>query len=473
MQLDAVTAELRPRSDWEAVDLGFAMVRRDFWRCLIVWWMGMLAPTLLFGYLLWNLPALFIVIFWWIRPMGSRMVLYQISRRLFGEQPSWKSIWKELPKACTRRFFYRFIWARFSPWLPVTLAVEDLEGLRGKAYVQRCRQVVRRGESTMMWIFFISELAIGWIALGVYMLIFAFIPEGQNGAFEEAFLSWDPNHPHEIPLLILRSISACVVVGISLTDLFLTGAGFGIYTNNRTWLEGWDVELAFKRIAQRLAKLAIIAGAFWIAFPYAHAQNEKTPTQVIEQVKADKDFIVHTVIDKIPKQAATPDWSIPSWFGTLIDVILIVALMALVALIGWLIWKYAGRPSRGISNSPVIKPLPRIVMGMEVAPDTLPADVPTAAWQLWQQGKHQEAIALLYRGSISRVIEIGHLEIQESDTEGDCMRRVEQAGANAHPDYFRRLTRLWINLAYASLHPADADVQQLCQQWPFAERRAA
>ena len=34
MRLDTVTAEIRPRSDWEAVDLGFAMVRRSFWRCI-------------------------------------------------------------------------------------------------------------------------------------------------------------------------------------------------------------------------------------------------------------------------------------------------------------------------------------------------------------------------------------------------------------------------------------------------------
>jgi hypothetical protein len=40
MRLDEVTAEIRPRSDWEAVDLGLAMIRRDFWRCLSVWWLA-------------------------------------------------------------------------------------------------------------------------------------------------------------------------------------------------------------------------------------------------------------------------------------------------------------------------------------------------------------------------------------------------------------------------------------------------
>ena len=118
-----------------------------------------------------------------------------------------------------------------------------------------------------------------------------------------------------------------------------------------------------------------------------------------------------------------------------------------------------------------LAPPARVVMGMAVSPDTLPTDVPAAAWLLWQQGRHQEALALLYRGAISRVIEIERVEISESDTEGDCMRRVEEAGAAVHPDYFCGVTGMWIRLAYAGVSPADSEVQALCQQWPFGGRR--
>ena len=129
MQLDAVTAEIRPRSDWEAVDLGFAMVRRDFWRSITVWWLALGIPAAIGAVVLWDHPLILLTLFWWLKPAGSRMVLFGLSRRLFGEVPSWRLIWREIPRAWTRRFFYRFVWARFSPWLPVTLAVEDLEGL--------------------------------------------------------------------------------------------------------------------------------------------------------------------------------------------------------------------------------------------------------------------------------------------------------------------------------------------------------
>jgi hypothetical protein len=71
------------------------------------------------------------------------------------------------------------------------------------------------------------------------------------------------------------------------------------------------------------------------------------------------------------------------------------------------------------------------------------------------------------------VMELGRVEIHESDTEGDCMRRVEQAGAAVHPDYFRGITGMWIRLAYAGISPPDSEVRALCDQWPFGGRRAS
>jgi hypothetical protein len=68
-------------------------------------------------------------------------------------------------------------------------------------------------------------------------------------------------------------------------------------------------------------------------------------------------------------------------------------------------------------------------------------------------------------------MEQGRVEIQESDTEGDCLRRVMQAGADVHPDYFRGITGTWTKLAYAGISPPDLEVQALCRQWPFGERR--
>ncbi|MEO5714525.1 MAG: DUF4129 domain-containing protein [Luteolibacter sp.] len=479
MRLDEVTAEIRPRSDWEAVDLGFAMVRRDFWRCFTTWWLALLLPTMIAGFFLWDHPLLLLVLFWWCKPAGSRMVLFEISRRLFGEQPAWRSMWREIPRAWTRRFFYRFLWARFSPWLPVTLAVEDLEGLRGKTYKQRCGQIVRRGEGVVMWVYFASEVVAAWITLAILALVHMLIPDGQDSAWQLALDTWNPDEPMDIPLLILRTACVCTMLAISLTDIFVIGAGFGIYINNRTWIEGWDVELAFKRLAQRLTKAAVLVLAF-IALGICgnvHAKETRAPAEVIKEVKANPDFKVHTVTEKVSKKkpgSVSAGW-LAGLGGMLSVVFQICAVTLLIGFVGWLLWRYRHVfKVRGlIGGGDGFKPSARVVMGMEVTSISLPDDVPTAAWALWQEGKHQEALALLYRGSISRVIELARVEIHESDTEGDCLRRVQTAGPVAHPDYFRGITGAWIRLAYAGVSPADAEVHTLCQQWPFGERRAS
>lgn len=529
MRLDTVTAEIRPRSDWEAADLGFAMVRRSFWRCITVWWLAMGLPLAVAGVLLWEHPIAVLALFWWCKPAGARMVLFELSRRLFGEEPSWRSVWREIPRAWWRRFFYRFIVARFSPWMPVTLAVEDLEGLRGKAYRQRCGQVVRRGEGVVMWLYFIADAASAWIGLAILALVMMLMPEGQDAGWQEAVESWDPNYPMEIPLLITRWVVACVMAAISLTDVFVTGAGFGLYINNRTWIEGWDVELAFRRLAQRLGKVTALLLAAFLFTGAVKAQESAPPLQAppatefettapdeenplvetpppsdpdtqaadtpppppedesavaddgedkdspeakIREIKADPAFQVHKVTDRIPKNASSAKFGAPIGFLGFLGTVFGICVVALVlGFLGWLVWKFrhvfkAGAP---VPREAGVLPTARVVMGMEISPDTLPSDVPMAAWALWQNGRHQEALGLLYRGSISRVMEIGRVEIHESDTEGDCMRRVETAGPVAHPAYFRGITGMWIRLAYAGIIPADSEVEVLCAQWPFGK----
>jgi len=284
------------------------------------------------------------------------------------------------------------------------------------------------------------------------------------------------------------------MVSKSVADLFVIGAGFGIYINNRTWIEGWDVELAFRRMARRLQKLVPLLAFCAIVFipTQVHsATAEADPAQVIREVKALPEFKVHTVKERVPQETSAPSWleRFLRWlnFGSgsgagflsgleLISRFFILCVVAAaIGLILWLLW--INRHALLIKGSPIEKCAPptvaRVVMGMDVSPETLPADVPAAAWHLWNEGKHQDSLGLLYRGAISMVIARGSVEIHESDTEGDCLRRVDAAGPSAHPGYFRSLTRAWLAMAYAGMRPDNHTVQSLCETWPFHERRNA
>ena len=479
MRLEDVTAEIRPRSDWEAVDLGFAMVRRDFWRCFAVWWLALLVPVLIAGWFLREMPLVLAMLFWWWKPVGSRMVLFELSRRLFGEAPGWKAVLREIPRAWFRRFFYRMVVARFSPWLPVTLAVEDLEGLRRKPYHQRAKQLARRGDGVVMWLYFAADLTAAWLALSLFAIVIMMMPEGESGPWQAALESFDRNRPFDIPLVISWTAAACSMVGMALVDLFVTGAGFGVYVNNRTWLEGWDVELAFKRLGQRLGKIAamlLLAASVFFA-PPLHAQQPATDGEIMREVKSHEDFKVHSETYKIPVQkskSSSSGWS----FGNLPAYVALVfgytVLAVLLGLLVWIIWRnrHAFRLPKGAEGRLKDAPSARMVMGMEVTAESLPKDIPTAAWALWAAGRRHEALALLYRGTISKVIDVARVEIQESDTEGDCLRRVVDAGGSAHPDYFKGLTGAWMRLAYAAQEPPEVEVRALCDGWPFREGRA-
>jgi hypothetical protein len=184
---------------------------------------------------------------------------------------------------------------------------------------------------------------------------------------------------------------------------------------------------------------------------------------------------VHKVTDRVPKEKKTSPTLLPlKLLKVLGQVFAVCAVVLSVSFISWLIWKnrhvFMLRGGGGETGDKSVRTA-RVVMGMEVSPDTLPADVPGAAWALWQAGRQQEALGLLYRGSISRVMEIGRVEIHESDTEGDCLRRVMQAGAAVYPEYFCGITGAWVRLAYAGISPQDGEVALLCGQWPFGERR--
>ncbi len=474
MRLEGVTAELRPRSDWEAVDLGLALVRRDFWRLFASWWLGMLPVIALSPFLLRDYPMLLVLLCWWWMPVGSRLVLFVLSRRLFGELPRWKEIIRELPRACVRRFGFRMLWARFSPWRPLTMAVEDLEGLRGKEYVQRVRLLLRRGDATVVMLALWRAALTGWLALSVFFTAMMFLPSGQSEEWKALVDAWNDDSWGEIPAAVGWLGLVSLLLSMSLVDVFATGAGFGIYVNHRTWIEGWDVELAFRRLGNRLRGAGTALLALLLVFgmtPAAEAEVEAGPKETIEQVKAHENFTVHSVEERV-RTPSSWSWGDVSWLAGIAQALMWLILGAFVAFIVWLIWRYRHllRGSGGVAAKRVPPPQARVVMGMEVAPESLPPDIPAAAMELWRVGRRQEAMSLLYRGTISRLIATGGVEIAESDTESDCLRRVA-AEAAAHAGYFSGLTETWMRLAYGRSAPPDEAMQELCASWPFAEGR--
>ena len=65
--------------------------------------------------------------------------------------------------------------------------------------------------------------------------------------------------------------------------------------------------------------------------------------------------------------------------------------------------------------------VPTHVRDLDIRPESLPHDIGAAARALWDTGEHRAALALLYRGLLSRLAYTHGIPIRDSSTEGDCL----------------------------------------------------
>jgi Domain of unknown function (DUF4129) len=110
-------------------------------------------------------------------------------------------------------------------------------------------------------------------------------------------------------------------------------------------------------------------------------------------------------------------------------------------------------------------PLPAAVFGLDIRPESLPADVPGAAWSAWERGEPATALGLLYRAAIASLVRREGLPVRESWTEGDCVDFVRRKSGRELADYFARLTRAWQTTAYAHRPPQTDEARALCTTW--------
>jgi hypothetical protein len=105
---------------------------------------------------------------------------------------------------------------------------------------------------------------------------------------------------------------------------------------------------------------------------------------------------------------------------------------------------------------------PTHVRDLDIRPETLPDDVGRAARALWDRGEHRAALALLYRGLLSRLAHVHRLPIRDSTTEGDCLTLAATHLTEERRDYAARLVRVWQRAVYGGEPSTPAAVYALC-----------
>lgn len=280
MRIDRLDVALRARSGWEAMELGSALSRRH---ARAVWgsWLLASAPLfVIFNALGWWLDAFgwAWLAMWWCKPLFERAPLYVLSRGIFGEPVGALAALRAQRSWGNAGFWGYLGWRRFSVLRSLCLPVNLLEG---NAPAQRGarRRAVAAGAAGAAVVLTVACMAFeGVLVSGAIGAVFMFMPlELMSESWRAA---WDMIGQDTPAWAQLGFNLACWLASV-LIGPFYVGAGFGLYLNRRTQMEAWDVEIALRRLRERLLPAAsTLALLLCLALPLAsapvHAQDAQT-----------------------------------------------------------------------------------------------------------------------------------------------------------------------------------------------------
>ena len=503
MRLNDASVVIRPRTTWEAMDLGILLSQRHR-RVLMSSWALVTVPVfVLLSVLLWDSPALALGLFWWLKPAFERLSLYILSNALFGQAPSVRQALRQWPRLLKPQLLASLTWRRLSLSRSFTLPVVQLEGLGGVARQQRMAVLQQRDAGAARWLTLIGVLLEGVLWVGTMSLFYLFLP----GQIE---LDWDWQ------ILIASSTqdwlwlehlsNALYVLILIVWEPVYVACGFSLYLNRRTTLEAWDIELVFRRLRQRLSTVAasLLMLGLLLGWPAAqpllaaesdaapasprllqqplNSQAASTAIKAILQAPPFKNTETLTRYRLGEADPAQPQaGQAPSWLKALLElfdsprlaslasIIEVLLWTTVIGLLALLAWRYREWLQTFVSRRPAPqpsaqRPLPAHLFGLDLNHESLPDDVAAAAEQLWAS-QPRAALGLLYRALLVRLLHDYALPLTSADTEGQVLVHIQRLQQPQLHAFSCILTEHWQNIAYGHRAPPAALQAQLCAGW--------
>ena len=489
VQLDRIAIAVRPRNAWEAMDLGMRMAL-NWYQPVYGAWLASYLPVI--AIITWfcaelNRPGLALLLVWWVKPLLERVPLYVLSRVVFGETPRIVEALRAIPSLLRPAPLWRLLLTRLSPTRAFCLPVVLLEGLSGPERRARFRVLLKSAHSGAAWLTIVCAHLEMILAIGFYSLLEMLLPRTLD-----AQLSLNEIFTLGVPDWYLWTLYGASVFAYLVIGPLYVASGFSLYLNRRTWLEGWDIELGFRRMAARLGQtqgqtqrftravavvLCVLALSVALPEQATAAPSNAEAQQHIDDVMRGAEFNTQKTIEswhyigqRDAEQEARPRNSffealraLGTGLAWILKGVLYLALFAAVVWLlinhqRWLNWM------RGIKPAPRYQP-PAQLFGLDIRPESLPDNVAEAAYRLWQSGDARGALSLLYRGALSRLAQQGNVSLKAGDTEGDCLRVVQHTQAQAISGYFAQLTGAWQAAAYAGRVPQANEGEALCRDF--------
>jgi hypothetical protein len=225
----------------------------------------------------------------------------------------------------------------------------------------------------------------------------------------------------------------------------------------------------------RALLLCLLLGAAMPALP----ATEKPVTQqqidrAVEKLKQDPNLASEKTVrslswerdeNKPRKKSRWPEWfswigDLFGWLGEVSQMLMWLVIAGIVALLAVFLVRVftSGRGPRLTKSFTA----PTHVQDLDIRPESLPPDIGAAARALWDRGEQRAALALLYRGLLSRLAHVYEVPIRDSSTEGDCLTIAARTMDARRLDYATRLVRSWQRAIYGGLSIETAVVHELC-----------
>lgn len=248
-QVERLEIEVRPRVPWEAADLGCLLVRR--WpAALYGGWLVTAVPV--FACVALTLPShpgIAGLILWWLKPVYERIPMWLLSQRIIAIKPTLRDVglhWRSLVADLAAALTYR----RLSPTRSFDAPLAVLENLPRNRRRARIVSLHHGVGSRAIWLTIICAHVESFflISASIGAILFLMRDHIELGALILWLTTGAENFDWISNLLYLGAIG--------LVGPVYASAGFTLYLNRRIDMEGWDIELGFRRLTARLGREA-------------------------------------------------------------------------------------------------------------------------------------------------------------------------------------------------------------------------
>ncbi|MCG8668530.1 MAG: hypothetical protein MI867_03885 [Pseudomonadales bacterium] len=487
MNLNQTAAQLRPRNPYEAMDLGTSMVRQWWKELWLIWFVVSLPFALIIWFGLFVIRDWSVLLLWWCKPLWETPLLHFVAEKLFQGDITAKDILKRTPKLLIHDLILKITLRRVSISRAFDMPVSELERLSGTTRNKRLNVLHRTSSSAAIWLTIAGSLMESVIFFACFSLIALFIPE--HIAFDLDVFDFLLDEDWELWRFIFAYIA------MSMIGPFYIAAGFCLYINRRTILEGWDIELTFKQLMSRISApiksiaIVLMLGLSSLALVPHPAYAEEDPDTWETSPKHSREAIINILESDtfnrieiedvlLPKDrdleeedSETPEFLkwLSKLFGSIaqgIEVLLWIAAIALVIFILFKLNEYRLKQGKGVRKVSPVK-TPDTLFGLDIREDSLPNDIIGAARELWRAQHFREAYSLLYRGALIYIAHVKSIPLHESFTEEECVDQFQQMDDGLEPFFFAQLTQQWQMVAYGHQVPGTSIFETTCDGWEF------